>query len=98
MGLGHLLKNLDEEANLNLGRLLQECVKRCGPLGLAQDAEPLLDCTEFILEILIQGGRGHLLQGILVRLEVVDPLLCGLVEGLGLGVLVGDLRGVQKNF
>jgi len=96
MGLGHLLKNRDEESNLNLSRLLQESVQGSGPLRFAQHTEPLLDGAELVLELLIQCSRSHLLQRILVRLQIVDPLAGRLVEGLGLGVLLGYLGRIQE--
>jgi len=96
--LGHLLQDLDEEANLHLGRLLQQGVQGGGALGLAQDAEPLLDGAQLVLEVLVERGRGHLLERVLVLVDVGEPLLGGalhLVWVARLRVLAAevDLRG-----
>jgi hypothetical protein len=96
--LGHLLQDLDEEANLHLGRLLQQGVQGGGALGLAQDAEPLLDGAQLVLEVLVERGRGHLLERVLVLIDVGEPLLGGalhLVRVARLRVLAAkvDLRG-----
>ena len=82
MTVGHLLQHLNEEANLHLGGLLQEGIQRRGALGLAQDLEPLLDGAQLVLEILIQGGGGHLFERGLVLIDVGDPLLCRFVGGI----------------
>ena len=75
----HLLENLDEEADLDLGGLLQKSIQSCGALGLAQDAEPLLNCTKLVLEVLVQSSSGHLLQRRLVLVNIRNPLLGNLV-------------------
>lgn len=82
MILAHLLQNLDEEADLDLGRLLQQCIQSGRALGLAQDAEPLLDGAELVLEVLVERGGGHFFQRRLVLVNVGDPLLGNLVLGV----------------
>jgi hypothetical protein len=79
VALGHLLQDLDEEANLHLGCLLQQGVESSSALGLAEYAEPLLDSAELILKILVQCSGGHVLESRLVLVDVGDPLLGGLV-------------------
>lgn len=85
MILAHLLKHLDEESNLNLGSLLQQSVQGGGAFGLTQDPKPLFNGAQLILEVLIQGGGGHLLQRRLVLIDVGYPLLSDLVLRIGVG-------------
>ena len=92
MVLSHLLQDLDKETNLDLGGLLEQRVQSSGALGLAQDAEPLLDGAQFVLEILVERGGGHLLEGGLVLVDVGDPLLGELVLGVHVGVAVALAR------
>ena len=82
MVLAHLLQHLDEEANLNLCRLLQQGIEGSGPLGLTKDSKPLFNSTEFVLEVLVQRRRSHLLQRRLVLVDIGDPLLRQLVLGI----------------
>lgn len=96
--LGHLLQDLDEEANLHLGGLLQQGVEGGGALGLAEDAEPLLDGAQLVLEVLVERGRGHFLECVLVLVDVGEPLRGGtlhLVRVARLRVLTAkvDFRG-----
>lgn len=74
---GHLLQHGDEEAHLDLGAALEERVEGGGPLGLAEDAEPLLDGGELFLEIDIEAGRSHFLERCLVVLQVFEPAVDG---------------------
>ena len=97
MRLGHLLKDLDEETNLDLGGLLEQRIEGGGSLSLTKHAEPLLDSAQFILELLVQGCGCHFFQSILVRLKIVDPFARRLVESLGFGVLLCDLRRIQED-
>jgi hypothetical protein len=85
--LGHLLQNLDEEPDLHLGGLLEEGIERGSPLGLAEHAEPLLDGAQLVLEVLVERGRGHLLQGRLVLVYVGQPLLGGTLHLVGIARL-----------
>ena len=82
MALGHLLQDLDEEADLHLCRLLQESVQRRGPLRLAQHTEPLLNGAQFVLKVLIQSSRGHVLERRLILLDIRHPLLGHLFSSL----------------
>ncbi|KAG9966610.1 SAM domain-containing protein, partial [Aureobasidium melanogenum] len=82
VALGHLLQDLDEEANLHLGGLLQQGVEGGSALWLAEHAEPLLNSAELILEILIQRSGSHVLEGCLVLVDVGDPLLSGLFSSI----------------
>jgi hypothetical protein len=75
--LGHLLQDLDEEANLHLGSLLQQGIERGSPLGLAEHAEPLLDGAQLVLEVLVECCRGHFFERGLVLVDVGEPLLGG---------------------
>lgn len=79
MTLSHLLQNLNEESNLYLRSLLQECIQSGGSFGLAQNPEPLLDSAQLIFEVLVQSCRSHLLQRGLVLVNLRDPLLRDLV-------------------
>jgi len=74
MALCHLLENLNEESDLDLSCLLQQCIQRSCTLGFTEDTEPLFDSTQLILEILIECCRGHLLQGRFVLIDVCNPL------------------------
>ena len=94
MRSSHLLQDLNEESNLDLGCLLEERIECGGSLRFAQNEEPLLDSLKFIFKVLVQSGRCHLLEGIFVGLEVVDPLAGSLVEGFLVSVLGGDLRRI----
>jgi hypothetical protein len=85
--LGHLLQDLDEEANLHLGGLLQQGIERGSPLGLAEHAEPLLDGAQLVLEVLVERGRGHLLQCVLVLVDISEPLLGGALHLVGVARL-----------
>jgi hypothetical protein len=85
--LGHLLQNLDEEANLHLGGLLEQSIERRGPLGLAEHAEPLLDGAQLVLEVLVECSRGHFLQCRLVLVDVGEPLLGGTLHLVGVAAL-----------
>lgn len=78
-----MLQDLDEEADLDLGGLLQQGVEGGGALGLAQDAEPLLDGAELVLEVLVERGRGHFLERVLVLVNVGEPLLGGALHLVG---------------
>ena len=80
MALGHFLQDLDEKADLNLGRLLEQSIQSGGPLSLAQHLEPLLNCAQLVFKILIQGRSRHFLQRDLVLVNVRNPLPCGLVH------------------
>lgn len=95
MVLTHLLKNLDEEANLDLGCLLQESIQRSGTLSLGQNPEPLLDGAELVLEVLVQGSGSHFLESRLVLVNVGDPLLGRLVLGVRVGTLTLALLAVK---
>ena len=86
MVLAHLLQDLDEEADLDLGSLLEQGIEGSSALGLAQDPKPLFNSTEFVLEVLIEGCSSHLLQRGLVLVNVGDPLLSQLVLGVDLGI------------
>lgn len=92
MILAHLPQNLYEESDLDLGGLLQKSVKGSRALGLTEDAEPLLDRTELILEVLIQSSRSHFFQGCLILINVRDPLLRNLI--LCVMVQAGLARGL----
>jgi hypothetical protein len=92
VALGHLLQDLDEEANLHLGCLLQQSVESSGALGLAEHAEPLLDSAELVLEVLVQRSGRHVLEGRLVLVDVGDPLLSSLV---GRVVLTTDTNAAE---
>lgn len=97
MALGHLLQNLDEETDLDLGSLLQQSIQRCSPFRFAEDTEPLFNGTELILEILIQGGSRHLLESRLILIDVCQPLLSRTVDGIIVALalvllIVVDLR------
>ena len=84
MVFAHLLQDLDEETNLNLSRLLQQSIQRCGTFSLAQHAKPLFDSTQFILEILVKSGGSHFLQSGLVLVNISNPLLSNLVLRVGI--------------
>jgi len=73
--LGHLLQDLDEEANLHLCRLLEESVEGCSSLGLTKDAEPLLNSAQLVLEVLIKSGCRHLFECVLILVDIGEPLL-----------------------
>ena len=73
--LGHLLQDLDEEANLHLRRLLEESVEGCSSLGLTKDAEPLLNSAQLVFEVLVKSGRRHLFECVLILVDVGEPLL-----------------------
>lgn len=68
VGMSHLLQNRDEESDLHLSRLLQKAVKSGCALSFGKDTEPLLDGTQFILEISIERGSSHLFQSCFVIL------------------------------
>ena len=80
VALRHLLQNLDEKPDLHLRGLLQQSIESGRTLRLAQDAEPLLDSAELILEILIKCSGCHLLQGCLILINICQPLLSGPVQ------------------
>ena len=71
----HLLQHGDEEPRLERGRALQERVQGGGALGFAQDAEPLLDRGQLVLEVRVERGGGHLFEGRLVVLQVFEPAI-----------------------
>lgn len=79
MALGHLLKDLNEEADLHLSSLLQQSIKSSGALRLAEHTKPLLDSTELVLEVLIKGCSSHLFKCRLVLVNVCNPLLSSLL-------------------
>jgi hypothetical protein len=96
--LGHLLQDLDEEPDLHLSRLLEQSVECRSPFGLAEHAEPLLDGAQLVLEVLVESGRGHLLQCRLVLVDIGEPLLGGTFHLIGVARLCVvaaevDLRG-----
>lgn len=98
MTLRHLLQDLDEKPNLDLGGLLQQGIQGRGSLSFTQDTEPLLDGTEFILKVLVKRGSCHFFQCSFVLINVRKPLLSGTVQSifrriLTLGLLIEeDLR------
>ena len=75
--LRHLLQDLNEETDLHLCRLLEQRIQGSCSLRLAQDAEPLLDGAQLVLEVLVERGRSHLLERVLVLVNVGQPLLGG---------------------
>jgi hypothetical protein len=96
--LRHLLEDLDEKANLDLGRLLKQSIQSCSSFRFTQDAKPLLNGAEFILKVLIESSRSHFFQGGLVLIDVGNPLLSRPVEGivhvsLTLGLLIEENFG-----
>lgn len=54
---GHLLQDGDEEPNLDLSTGLQKTVKSGGPFCFGKNAEPLLDGTKFLFEVLNRPVR-----------------------------------------
>lgn len=75
--LGHLLEHLNEEPDLNLSSLLEQRIQSGSSLGLTQDAKPLFDGAQLVLEVLVEGGCGHLFQRGLILIDVGKPLLGG---------------------
>jgi len=82
MILSHLLENLNEEADLNLGCLLEESIQSSRSFSLAQNSEPLFDGAQLVLEILVEGCSSHLLQRSFILVNVGDPLLSNLVRSI----------------
>lgn len=95
MILAHLLEDLDEETNLDLGGLLQKSIQSSSPLCFAEHPEPLFNGTELVFEVLVERGCGHFFERGLVLINVGDPLLRNLVLCVALGVaLVLTLLGL----
>lgn len=94
MVLAHLLEDLDEETDLDLGSLLKQSIKGSCALSFAQDAEPLFNSAEFILEVLIKRSGSHLLESGLILVNVGNPLLRQLVLGVQLGTAL-HLAGLR---
>jgi len=86
--LGHLLQDLNEETDLNLGRLLKKSVQSSCTFGFAQNAEPLFNSTQFIFEVLVQCSSSHLLQGCLILIDIRNPLLSSSVHCIIVAALV----------
>lgn len=94
MVLAHLLEDLDEETDLDLSGLLKQSIQGSRALSLAQDAEPLFNSAEFILEVLIERSGGHLLESGLILVDIGDPLLGQLVLRVQLGIAL-HLAGLR---
>lgn len=88
VALSHLLQDLYEESYLDLSGLLKEGIQSSCSLGFAKDFKPLLNCTELILEVLVKGCGGHLLECSFVLIDIRNPLLSNSVGSIPLIVLL----------
>src|ERR1700733_4619788 len=75
MAPGHLVQDLGEKPLLHLCGLLDESICCRGPLSLAEDSKPLLNSTQFVLELLVECCSRHFLQHSFILLDVLYPLL-----------------------
>jgi hypothetical protein len=84
MILAHLLKDLDEEADLDLSGLLEQGIESSSAFSFAEDPEPLLYSAKLILEVLVEGGSSHLLECCLILIDIGNPLLGQFILGVEL--------------